>query len=149
MGSRYTAEGRENLSNAIADFSKAIELKPNYVDAYYSRGLAKIAFIHFYDKPFSQEIEQLFESAIEDFKKSLSLDPEYYIAYAGLGNAYDLHGDFGKAIRVYEEALKHKDEILKKWGEDALANIYYSAGRAYQRIDRIGLKLLRNFMKRL
>jgi len=137
MGSRYTTEGRENLNSAIVDFSKAIELNPNFIDAYYSRGLAKIAFIHFYDKPFSQETEQLFESAIEDFKKSLSLDPEYYIAYAGLGNAYDLHGDFGKAIEAYEEALKHKDEILKKWGKDALANIYYSAGRANQRIDRL------------
>ena len=136
-GSKYTAEGRKNLNNAIADFSKAIELKPNYVNAYYSRGLAKIAFIHFYDKPFSQKIEQLFESAIEDFKKSLSLDPEYYIAYAGLGNAYDLHGDFGKAIDAYEEALNHEDEILKKWGKEALANIYYSAGRAYHRIDRL------------
>jgi len=137
IGSKYTAEGRKNLNSAIADFSKAIELKPNYVDAYYSRGLAKIAFIHFYDKPFSQEIEQLFESAIKDFKKSLSLDSEYYIAYAGLGNAYDRHGDFGKAIDAYEEALNHKDEILKKWGKEALANIYYSAGRAYQRIDRL------------
>jgi len=136
-GSIWIPGGVENLRKALSDFNKAIELKPDYVDAYYQRGVTYCEFFHFYRKPFSPEVEDMFNNAIEDFNRALALDPTYYIAIAGKGNAYDRHGDFGKAIEAYEEALKHEDEIRERWGEEGLAAIYYSFGRALHRIDRI------------
>ena len=36
----------KNYSGAIEDFTKAIELNPNYADAYYNRGLCKFYSIN-------------------------------------------------------------------------------------------------------
>ena len=134
-GSKYTPEGRASLEEAILDFSRAVELKPDYVEAYYHRGLARIEFIHFYDSPFGEAQINLFNEAIVDFHKALELDKTFYLACAGLGNAYDRYGQFLEAVKWYDTALENQEEIEEKWGKQALARIYYSRGRAHQRVE--------------
>lgn len=134
-GSTYTPEGRASLEKAISDFSRAVELKPDYVDAYYHRGLAHIEFIHFYDSPFTPAQNETFNKALNDFNRALEVDGTFSLAYAGMGNAYDRHGEFHKAAECYNEALENQDRILQKWGKEALAAIYYSRGRAHQRVE--------------
>lgn len=136
-GAAYAPEGIAALENAISDFTGAVELDPDYADAYYHRGVARIEFVHFYNKPFSQEIEQLFSDALSDFNKTIELDSKFYLAYAGMGNAYDRHGEFDEAVRWYDNALEHEDEILEHWGKEALADVYYSRGRAHGRTEDV------------
>ena len=71
-------------SQAIADYSKAIQLNPGYAEAYYSRGCAYDG-IGEYDK------------AIADYKKTIELDPNHASAYYNRGLAYH-----------------EKDEVLKR-----------------------------------
>ncbi|MDY6917775.1 MAG: tetratricopeptide repeat protein [Chloroflexota bacterium] len=134
-GGAYAPEGIAALQDAISEFTQAIELDHDYAVAYYDRGLAAIELVHFYYRPFSQETEELFSGAVDDFETAIDLDSTLYLAYAGLGNAYDRYGEFEDAVDWYDKALDHETEILEHWGEEALANIFYSRGRAYQRVE--------------
>ncbi|HID19852.1 MAG TPA: tetratricopeptide repeat protein [Methanophagales archaeon] len=134
-GSKYTPEGRASLEKAISDYSKAVEIKPDYVEAYYHRGVARIEFIHFYDRPFGEAENETFNEALNDFNKTLELDETFYLSYAGMGNAYDRYGEFDEAAKWYNTTLENEYEILQKLGTGALAEIYYSRGRTYQRVE--------------
>ena len=58
----------KDYKGAIADYTKAIELDPTYVDAYYNRGNAKCR-------------SQDYKGAIVDYSKAIELDPSYTKAY--------------------------------------------------------------------
>jgi tetratricopeptide (TPR) repeat protein len=64
-------KGGRDLDGAIADFTKAIELKPDYAEAYYFRGLAKQA-------------KRDLDGATTDFTKAIELKPGYAEAKARL-----------------------------------------------------------------
>ncbi|MBV8846400.1 MAG: tetratricopeptide repeat protein [Bryobacterales bacterium] len=66
-----TRKGRGDPDGAIADFTRAIELRPDYAEAYYFRGLAKRAKG---DK----------DGAVADFMKAIGLKPDYAEAKAQL-----------------------------------------------------------------
>ena len=63
-----TYAGIDQVDLAIKDYTVAIQLKSDYVDAYYYRGST-------YDK--KGEIDK----AIEDFSTAIKLDPKLVIAY--------------------------------------------------------------------
>ena len=96
--------GKESLTNgeigdAITKLSNAIELKPDFGDAYYLRGLALA-------------LEEEYDEAIADFEMALELDPNRADggvalagAYAGRGVGYALRGDYDEAIADFEKAI--------------------------------------------
>ena len=59
-GINYSRSGYQ--SDAIIDFSHAIQLNPKYGDAYFARGTLKLALQHF-------------EAAINDYDKAIELNP--------------------------------------------------------------------------
>jgi len=133
-GSSYNLEPRKK---AISDFTKAIELRPDFVDAYYNRALVYTEQIHYHHKyktippKFPSEEMDYYNKALLDYYKVLDLDPSYILAYQGMGNLFYRHGDWDLATKAYNKALNHKDEILKKVGEEGLAGVYNSRGRNY------------------
>ena len=100
------AEGG-NLKGAIADFTKSIQINPNYLDAYFKRGDAK---------------EQLkdYKGAIEDYTKAIEIKPNDADLYAYRGFAKSQLEDYKGAIDDYAKAI----EI------DPL-NKYFYSGRAF------------------
>ena len=97
--------GKENLTNgdiggALANLSKAIELKPDFVGAYYLRGLA-------------HALQEAYGEAIADFEQVIELDPSHSDAevalagaHAGRGAEYALKEHYGEAIADLERAIE-------------------------------------------
>ena len=83
------------------------------------------------DKYFSQGE---YEKAIEAYSRAIQHSPENYGAYVNRGSAYDMLGDFGKAIADYTTAINGvEDRNDKRLGE-----IYYNRGFAHERHGDFG-----------
>ena len=63
---------RDSYKGAIVDYTKAIELDPEYALAYDNRGASKYYL-------------EDYKGAIEDHTKAIELDPEYVYAYFNRG----------------------------------------------------------------
>jgi hypothetical protein len=87
----------KQLEAAIADFEKAIAIKPDQAGAYNNRGLA----LH--------GLKQL-EAAIADYDKTLAVEPGYAEAYYNRGNALRDLGKFEAAIADYGKAVALKPD---------------------------------------
>ena len=93
----YRAYEKINLKDyygAIADYTKAIEINPNFSNAYYNRGLTK------YDL-------KDYKGAIEDYTKAIEINPNYIQAYNNRGavkselkDNYGAIADYTKAIEI-------------------------------------------------
>jgi len=69
----YSENGQYQL--AIDNYTKCIELKPDYAYAYNNRGL-------------SYHSLKNYEDAIADYTRALRIDPDYYSAYYNRGRSY-------------------------------------------------------------
>jgi serine/threonine protein kinase len=78
---------------AYNNYSKAIELRSNFANAYAGRGLA---FFNRGD----------YDQAIRDYTKAIDLDPNGSMAYNNRGVAYDRKGYYGQAIADYRKSLQ-------------------------------------------
>ena len=83
---------RGYYQEAVAEYYKAIQLKPNFVEAYSSRGFA-------YHNMGRHRL------ALRDFDEAIALDPEYASAYAGRSLAYTILGSYTEAERDLELAM--------------------------------------------
>ena len=141
---------RGGHEKAISDFSKALDLKPDYVEAYYGRGAAKLKI-------------GKFKEAIDDFGKVLEIDPDYVKAYYSRGFARlslskykDANIDFKKALELkpnYIEAKKGLEETevylesIKPLNPNtANAEAYYSRGFARLKVSEFK-KAIADFSK--
>jgi len=78
---------------AIAEFTKAIELDPNYADAYGRRGAA-----------YSNKKDD--DRAIADFTKAIELNPKFDLAYLNRGSSYVIKKEYELAIRDFTKAIE-------------------------------------------
>jgi tetratricopeptide (TPR) repeat protein len=76
-GNAYSELG--NYEDAIADYTRAIRIDPDYASAYYNRGI---------------EYKNLknYEDAIADYTRAIRIDPDYVFAYKRRGNAKEKAG---------------------------------------------------------
>jgi tetratricopeptide (TPR) repeat protein len=102
---------RKLWDNAIADYSRAIEIDPKYTDAYYSRGLI-------YDN-FSQ-----WNQAIADYSKAIEIDPIYIRAYNERSIIYGKTGQLDKAIADCSKAIEIDPKSAEVFDNRGLAYGY-------------------------
>ena len=134
---------------AIANFNKAIELNPNFAEAYLSRGNA-------YG---NQDKSSL---AISDYNKAIELNPNLIQAYSNRGRAYLFNdeiclaiADFDKVIGFYagdagDPAVRYNYSNtslrLEEWWCDAQdPSVHYNRGMAwlhYQEWEKARLDLI-------
>ena len=106
---------KNNTDRAIMDFSKAIEVKPDYSLAYYNRGVA-----------FAES--GILYRAIADFDKAIQFNPEDPDAYDSRGFVYADMRDFGRAIADFDRAI----ELDPSFG-----TAYYHRSLAYGKIGEL------------
>jgi tetratricopeptide (TPR) repeat protein len=140
-GSEYI--GLANYSEAIKDFNRAIEIKPDYADAFYNRGIAYsklgqhqraienyIKAIHlkphdsdaYYNRGNSYAELGQHQRAIEDYNQAIQLKPDYADAYNTRAKIYTMLGQYQHAIEDYNKAISIKQDY---------ADAYYNRGVAY------------------
>ena len=123
----YNKAKLEDYYGAIADYTKAIELNPNYADAYNNRGNAKenlkdyygaIADYNkvielnpndadaYYNRGISKEKLKDNYGAIADYTKAIELNPNDASAYYNRGNAKENLKDNYGAIADYTKAIE-------------------------------------------
>ena len=85
----------QDYKGAIADYTKAIQLNPNYAEAYYNRGLAKT------------DLEDR-QGAMADYSEAIRLKPDFADAYFKRGNGKYALGDKQGAIADLSEAIRLK-----------------------------------------
>lgn len=107
----YKANKAGKYDEAISYAGKAIQIKPDYADAYNARGLA------LYNKDQS-------EKAIKDFDMAIKLMPDFYQAYMNRGNA---KSDLG----LYDSDIEDQNMAIKLSPNNASA--YAGRGVAYHK----------------
>ena len=83
-----------NYRAAYNAFKKAIELKPDYLKAYYGRGVAR-AF------------QKDYKGSITDFNKVISIDPNYVQAYYNRAVSKAIMGNHKDALPDFDIAIKY------------------------------------------
>ena len=100
----YKAEAKD-FYGAIADYTKAIELNPNYAFAYRERGYSK-----HYLKNYS--------GAISDYTKAIELNPNYTDAYSNRGLSKYYINDLNGACEDAKKAISLGNEAWVEWVSD-------------------------------
>ncbi|MGB3480328.1 MAG: tetratricopeptide repeat protein [bacterium] len=109
-----------DYESAIADFSKALKIRPGYADCYLRRG--NVYFT-----------KGLYDTAVYDFGRAIEIDPYFATAYYNRGVVYLKIGEHNKAISDFTRAIKIKPDY-----SDAYVNrgiIYGLSGRYNQAIS--------------
>ena len=111
LGTAYYNNG--DLDKAIAEYERALILRPLYPDALNNIGVA-------YNK------KGMLKKAIEFHKKALSVKPTFIGALLNLGTAYDKNGEPDKAIAAYKKILALQPDYAK--AHNNLAVVYFKTG---------------------
>ncbi|PZS03691.1 MAG: hypothetical protein DLM69_02725 [Candidatus Chloroheliales bacterium] len=90
-GVNHYAAGQKDL--ALADYNKAIELKPDYADAYNNRGLI------YYDKT-------EYDLALADFNQVIKLDPTSNNGFNNRGLVYMQKKEYDLALADFDQAIQ-------------------------------------------
>ena len=114
-GIAYMSEGEYDC--AIKDFTKAIEVKPDFAEGYNNRGVA-----------YAEKSEM--ESAIEDFTTVINLKSigksDYIEAYYNLGLTYAKHGEINLAIANFSKVVQLEPNELDIYSNRGI--VYYILG---------------------
>ncbi len=101
---------QKEYEKSIGHYTKAIELNPNYVEAYNNRGVA-----------YTDKGE--YDRALNDCNTAIQLNPHSAATYLNRGNAYQNKGDYDRAIEDYTKAIDMNH---------GYANAHFNRGNAYQ-----------------
>lgn len=99
----------DNYARSVPLFSKAIELSPKYMDAYYNRGLVRFDL----GQP---------DQAIPDLSEVLRIQPDYAEAYFQRGNGFQQTGQPDQALQDFSRAIELKPNHAMAYNNRA--NVY-------------------------
>ncbi len=92
--------GQGKLQEAVASFDKAIQLRPDFADAYYNRGITL------------KELGRLNE-ALQNYDKAIQLKPDFAKAYNNRGAALQDLGRLDESIQNYDKAIQLKPDYAE------------------------------------
>jgi tetratricopeptide (TPR) repeat protein len=89
----YYEQKDGSWDSALADFNKAIELKPDFAEAYCARGVI-------------EQMEKNLSSALFDYNRAIELKPDSAQAYNNRGYLEQLQGDLDGAANDYSKVIE-------------------------------------------
>jgi len=101
---------RQDFDSAIRLMDRALEIEPRFVEALYTRGLAR-----------SEKAE--LELALDDLQRALDLDPGFAAAYYQRGNIFRFQGDLRGAITEFSNAVGADPDLQGAWYARADARV--------------------------
>ncbi len=140
-GNAYNRTGRHDA--AIADYTKAIALNPDFAAAYGNRGsaygragrnddaiadytraivLRPDVATTYHDRGLGYARKGAYDEAIADYTRAIALKHDFANAYDSRGSAYDAKHLYDKAIADYTQAITLRPDYPAA---------YYNRGRAY------------------
>ena len=91
-----------NYKDAIAEYTKAIDLNPNFAEAFFQRGCAK-------------HNAEDYKGAIDDFNTSINLQPKNELFYKQRASSKTMLKDYNGAISDCDEAILIKNDYDKAY----------------------------------
>ncbi|MFW6105173.1 MAG: tetratricopeptide repeat protein [Chloroflexota bacterium] len=152
---------QEQWDEAITEYTKAIELNPQFAGVYANRAVAysqkdeyHLAIVDcekamelnasitldttvanaYMDRGLSYIKEGNYDKAIRDYTKAIEIDPENFFAYAFRAKAYGYKDEYDLAIADYSKAIELAPEFV-------LADFYSDRGWAYYHKDEYNLAI--------
>ena len=134
---------RGEYEKAVKTYDRAIALDPDFADAYYNRGVAKIRLKEFreaiedFDKAITLKPDDIFcyfnrgvakdqlkefREAIEDFDKAIDLDTEYPYSYVNRGIAKAKSGQHEEAVEDFDKAITLKPDDAEFYSNRGKSN---------------------------
>jgi tetratricopeptide (TPR) repeat protein len=113
--SEHQKTAYHNLSAAIYDYTRAIDLDPKYAAAYCNRGNA-------YRKIRKRD------EALSDYTRAIELDPQYAVAYFHRGKFFNDESNLDQAIADYTKAITIDLQY---------AAAYYNRGNAHRDLGNL------------
>lgn len=102
---------QDMYNEAMAEFQKAIMIKPDYAEAHNNLGVI-------------YRIKGLYDNAIDEFKMAVRFKPKFAIAYYNLARAYSQKNNQPKSIEALKRAIHLNDKFIDLAGaEKAFENI--------------------------
>lgn len=149
LGDLFFNSPRRLYAQAIEAYTKAVELYPEYADAYVGLGEVMSAqgkqeeAVAAYQKALSIEPDEprihfglgkiyynekgLYHEAVTEYQKAITLDPRFLEAYLNLGEIYEEKGLYKEAADSYERALQV---------DPKQPSAHYGLAMALERFDR-------------
>ena len=145
----YLYEVEDKKEEALSAYNKAINLKPDYAEAYAARGTMKsvldrresavddyneaIRLKPDYAEAYNNrgfEMTRLgqYESAVDDCNEAIRLKPDFAYAYDSRGTAKQSLGQYESAVDDYNEAIHLKPDY---------AEAYYNRGNVHLDLENI------------
>src|SRR5262245_11133397 len=116
-----------DYDGAMAEYTKAIQLKPDYAEAYNDRG-------------FAYYLKGQAEQAISDFTQAIRLRPNYPKAYNSRGVVYMSHGyGSAKAVADFDRAIALKPDFRYAYINRANARLFRHPLLAFDDFHRAGM----------
>ena len=118
------AQGAEDHSKAIEEFTEAIKQDPEMASYYYSRGV-------------SYEIGGNDRLALDDFTRAIDRDPEMTDAFQKRATLYNATGEFRRAVLDFDRAIELNPSFIKAHYGKAVALVAMNLRfRALESFDR-------------
>lgn len=83
----------------------------------------------------AREMQGRHEEALQAYGKAETLHPAYSAIYAGRGDTYHRMGDFGNAVKAYEQAIRMEEQNPEYYFE--LARVYLEEGYTKRGIEQL------------
>ncbi len=166
----YTRRGQafallKRYKKAEGDFSKAIKIRPQFVEAWFHRAAVRSRSgqhdkaiadytqvitlkpdfaMPYYNRGTAYARKKMYPNAIADFSTMIGLTPNFWQAYINRGAIYSKTKQFGKALYDYDMAYKINPTEHSVLINRAVLNLKVGRKRHAYHDYKIGLKLPSN-----